>query len=442
MNKNVFTCKKFRHFRRKKFAKYAFVILFAQVGHAYTINECLEMTRLNSYQLESVRYDIDQAQAAQNEALSYLLPHIQIEGRYELKNNQRDYSVFTDFGSAFSSKTIGVTADWLVFDFFSSWNFYKAGRHGTQAARHHLDKTRLAIDEEMKSCYFRYLETDHAIHVIEESIHTLEQQRQTSSDYFQQGITSKADLLTVEVLLAEKKKALLHAHHEHIEAQMAMNRCLGHELFAPLVLDDVPSANYCLQPVGLLQKLALLRRSDRLAFVSQVEALEARYKASQAMHAPKFFLYGGYNFLKSAPPQSPQADPQRQNWVTGGLGMQFPLFEGGKTNAQAQKALAQLMQARIQLEEFDILLTMEVEKACRNLEEQLAHISIEKAAIDLAEENLRSTQDRYSQGLVSINDCLQASEQLAQSRMGEIQAVYRAHSAYAHLLTVIGGELP
>jgi outer membrane protein len=416
-------------------------LLSTSFGYAYSLDECLEIAHTQSHRIKIAHLDVDLAKATKNEAFSYLLPHLQMEGRYELKNNQRDYSVFTDFGSAFSSKTVGVSGNLLLFDFFSTWNFYKAGQWGVVAAEKNFDKTQVLLDEEVKTCYFRYLETGKNIEVVEESIRSLEQQLQTTKDYFEQGMISKTDVLSVEVLLAEKKKARLRAQNDRIEAQMAMNRLLGQELLEPIALQDVPMAAYENPTVESLLKLALNRRSDRSALQAQIEALEARYKASRSMHGPKFFLFGGYNFLESAPPEGSNMHTPAKNWVSGGIGMQLPLFEGGKTHSQAEKALAQLNQAKEQLEELDTMVAMEVEKSYLFWQEQLANISIEQTAIQLAEENLRSIGDRYSQGLVSINDALKASEQLSQSKMGQNRSIYRYHIAYAHLITVVGGKL-
>jgi len=413
----------------------------ASAGYTLTLDECLLTARTNNHRIEIAHLDVDLAKASKNEAFSNLLPRFQVEGRYELKNSQRDYSVFTDFGSAFSSKTIGVTGNLLLFDFFSTWNFYRAGQWNVIAAENNFDKALILLDEEVKACYFRYLETGKNIDVVEESIHSLERQLQTTKDYFEQGLISKTDVLSVEVLLAEKKKARLRAHNDQIEAQMALNRLLGFELFEPLYLEEVPMTSYQDRSVESLQKLATNNRSDRQALLAQIQSMEARYKATRSMHAPKFFLFGGYNFLESAPPQTHRMNTPDKNWLSGGIGLQMPLFEGGKTQSQVEKAYDQLCQAKAQLEELDSLLTMEVQKSYLIWQEQFANISIEETAIMLAEENLRSITDRYSQGLVSINDVLKAHEQLSQSKMGQNRSIYRYHTAYAHLITVVGGKL-
>jgi outer membrane protein len=158
------------------------------------------------------------------------------------------------------------------------------------------------------------------------------------------------------------------------------------------------------------------------------------------MHAPKFYAFGGYNFLENAPTDSHKSK-QDQNWISGGIGLTLPLYEGGKIQAQSDKAYAQLSQARAQLEDLDSLIAMEVEKAYLAWQEQHETISIEQAALDLAEENFRSISDRYGQGIVFINDVLKAADQLAQSQLGINRAIYRAQSAYAHLSTTVGGKI-
>ena len=121
--------------------------------------------------------------------------------------------------------------------------------------------------------------------------------------------------------------------------------------------------------------------------------------------------------------------------------MRLPLYEGGRDQAQVEKAHAQLSQAQAQLEDLDSIVAVEVEKAYLNWQEQFANISIEEAAIQLAEENLRSMTDRYTQGLVSITDVLKTHEQLSQSKMNKNRAIYRYHTAFARLTTAVGGQI-
>ena len=247
-------------------------------------------------------------------------------------------------------------------------------------------------------------------------------------------------MLAVEALLAEKKKAFLRATNDHIEAKMALNRLMGNDLFDPLCLQDATADAYQTLPIESLLRYALLHRNDRSALQAQIDALEARYKASKSMHAPKFYLFGGYSFLESAPPQSPRMNTPDKNWVSGGIGMRLPLYEGGKDQSQVDKTRAQLAQAKAQLQELESLIMMDVEKAYMSMQEAFSNISIEETAILLAEENLRSITDRYSQGLVSINDVLISFEQVSQSRMNKNRAIYRYHAAYARLCTAVGGK--
>jgi outer membrane protein TolC len=206
------------------------------------------------------------------------------------------------------------------------------------------------------------------------------------------------------------------------------------------VQKEVPLPTFSQMASENLQRYALAHRNDIKALKAQIEALESRHRAALASYGPKFFLFGGYSRVENTISEEHSGSKPNKNWISGGVGLQMPLYDGGKTSASVQKIKAQLAEARANLEDLELGLLMEVNNAYFQCEEQYAGISIDKTAVALAEENLRSTTDRYQQGLVSINDLLKAEEQLSQSRMNQNRSIYRCQAAYAHLISSMGGN--
>ncbi|MEI6242224.1 MAG: TolC family protein [Chlamydiota bacterium] len=410
-----------------------------QAEETYALDECLDMARSYSKRIEATKSQIDVAEGLKNEARSYLLPHINVDGRYEIKNGSRDFSAFSEYGGSFSTKTIGVSANLLLFDGFSAWNQFQAGKWGVVASQKNLEKAFIHLEEEVKIAYFRVLETDKGVHVVEDSIKTLRQQLKTVEDFFEQGMVAKTDVLSVEVQLAEKRKALLRAYNERIQARMNLNRHIGKDLLHSFLLQEVCMPTLKSLSSDNLHRYALSHRQDIKALKAQIEALESRYRAALGSYGPKLFAFGGYNRVENTIPQEPHQPKPNKNWISGGVGLQFPLYEGGKTSAEVKKIKGQISEAKANLEDLELGLLMEVNNAYFQWQEQYAGIAIDKVALSCAEENLRSTTDRYAQGLVSINDLLKAEEQLSHARMNSNRTLYRYHMAHAHLISVVGG---
>ncbi len=325
-----------------------------------------------------------------------------------------------------------MTANWLLFDFGAALHQFKAGKKALAATEMAYERTLQCIEEETKIAYFRVLETKKLILVIEDSIKTLQEQIKISSDFFTQGLVSKSDLLFVEVQMGEKKKALLRAKNDYLLACMALNRLIGQDLVEEVSLEDlqqITSIPFSLEP---LKKHALKNRSDLKAIKKQIESLESRASSSKAAHAPRFYAFGGYSYLQDSL-------SNQKNWVSGGLGLQFSLYDGGKISAGSEKIRAQLKEARANLEELQNTILMETSNLYAQLQEQLETIAIDKTSLDLAEENLRAATDRYKQGLASIRDLLASEEQLTLSRTNQMRTIYRYQMAYAKIMSIAGG---
>jgi outer membrane protein TolC len=405
-----------------------------------TLEECIHQARDYSKKIKAMRAQVDIAEAIKNERRSLLLPHLDVEGRYEMKNSGRDYSVFTAFGSAFSNKTIGLKGQVLLFDFFSSWNIFKASTLEIDVAQKNLDKFLLTVDEEVKAVYFRILQSSKWIDVIKDSIHTLELQLKRADNFYSQGVVSKTDVLSVRVKLTEQKKNLLKVKNDKIEAQISLNRLLGNSLLSPLRLKDLPMGEHIKLSFEKLQKMALENRSDLKAMKAHIASLELLRKSARSAYAPKFFLFGGYSYLDNAPPSNNITEKPDKNWISGGVGVTIPLYDGGKTQADGQKIRAQLAEAKAHMEDLENTILMEVDQIYLKCEELFENVAIDEKEIRLAEENLKAMTERYGHGLVSMNDLLISEEQLRQARMNKNKTIYQYHTTYARLITALGGN--
>jgi len=404
-----------------------------------TLEECLHQARDYNKKIKAMRAHIGVMEAIKNEQRSLILPHFDAEGRYEMKNSGRDYSVFTNFGSAFSNKTIGVKGQVLLFDFFSSWNIFQASKLEITVAEKNLEKFLLTVDEEVKTFYFRILESEKWINVVEDSINTLKLQLKTAENFYSQGMVSNTDVLSVKVKITEQKKNLLRVKNDKIEAQITLNRLLGNPLLSSLNLQDLPVGEHLKLSFEKLQQMALDNRSDLKAMKAHIASLELLRKSSRSAYAPKFYLFGGYNYLDNVPPENNPAQKQDRNWISGGIGVTIPLYDGGRTQAEGQKVKSQLAEAKAQMEDLENTILMEVNQIYLKCQELFENIDIDKKTIKLAEENLKAMTERYNHGLTTMNDLLYSEEQLRQARMNKNKTIYQYHAAYARLITTLGG---
>ncbi len=405
------------------------------------LSDCLAEGLAHSKKLQGAQAQILLSEAIANQALAPLLPHFDIDGRYELKNHGRDYSVFTEFGSAFSAKTIGVTARWMLFDFFSSWNKYQAGKCDIRISEKNYQKLSLRLEEEIKIAYFKLLQNERSAKVMEDSAARLEKQLASQRELFKRATASSSDLLALQMQLIEQKKNLLHAHGETIQSKIFLNSLLGRNIFSPLELADLPIDSYPERSLELMQQQALSNQCDIAVLNEKLRSLDHLLKSAREAFAPSLFAFGGYQYLDDAPPASDSCHDSSHNWISGGIGVTFSLYDGGRKRSELRKIEAQIASVRADLEDLKYSVLKEVNQRYLKCKGTLETIGLDGDAIRLAEENVRAVSERYSQGLDSLDLLLKAEQACIRAQTAKNDAIYSYHIDRAHLETALNGLL-
>ena len=85
---------------------------------------------------------------------------------------------------------------------------------------------------------------------------------------------------------------------------------------------------------------------------------------------------------------------------------------------------------------------LQVKEAYLDFCQAAERIPVAEKSIELAEENLRISQDQYVEGLLTSADVLTEEERLARARSSYYRALYESHRSLARLTYVAGGSLP
>ncbi|MEZ5993697.1 MAG: TolC family protein [Planctomycetota bacterium] len=74
--------------------------------------------------------------------------------------------------------------------------------------------------------YFRLLEAQKILQVVEESIEVVQRQLQIAQEFLEQGLVANNDVLVVEVQLAQRQQEQLRAHNNVEVAKATLNRLM------------------------------------------------------------------------------------------------------------------------------------------------------------------------------------------------------------------------
>jgi outer membrane protein TolC len=132
-------------------------------------------------------------------------------------------------------------------------------------------------------------------------------------------------------------------------------------------------------------------------------------------------------------------NPSQSNgtWqVTGGINI--PVFAGNRVHGDVLEAESQLRQARSRLGDLRGQIDYEVRAAVLDLNAAAEQVEVARSSVDLAEQTLTQSQDRFSAGVTDNLEVVQAQQSVADANESYIQSLYAHNLAKVELAYAIG----
>jgi outer membrane protein TolC len=184
-------------------------------------------------------------------------------------------------------------------------------------------------------------------------------------------------------------------------------------------------------PVDEALKRAYASRSDYQAAMTDVRAAEFSRKAAVAGYLPSLSFNADYGLAGSHPSTAtPVAD------VRGTLSI--PIFKGGSVHADVLQADARLEQSRERLDNLRAQIDSDVRAALLNLQSAADQVNVARSNIDLAEETLTQSRDRFSAGVTDTVEVVQSQEAVSSAHEQYISSLYSYNYAKISLVRALG----
>lgn len=179
---------------------------------------------------------------------------------------------------------------------------------------------------------------------------------------------------------------------------------------------------------------ALGRRQDYLAARRELEAQARRVDVARAALAPEVSLFGAYGGRWDAhTARVPAGGGEWEDVGRVGVGVTFPLFEGGTLRARVEEERATLSAAQARLREMELRIRLEVETALLNHGSARKRAQTLEKAVEQAEESLRIERQKYEVGKGAIVDVLDAQAALLEAQTSHTRALADVCTARAQI---------
>ncbi len=282
------------------------------------------------------------------------------------------------------------------------------------------------------NAYLQAIATASRIETTEAQVTNAQALYDKAVDQQKAGLNPAIDTLRAQVELQTRQQQLIAARNDFAKQKLSLARIIGLPPGQEFVLTEkAPYQALTPLPLEVYLQRAYTSRSDYQAAQAQVRAAELSRRAASAGHYPTLGFDANYGDIGVTPGQS------NGTWQVNG-GLNIPIFAGGKTHSDVLEADAQLKQLRSQLGDLRGRIDYEVRSALLDLNSAADQVEVARSSVELAEEALTQSRDRFTAGVTDNLEVVQAQESVASAHESYIQSLYAHNLAKVELARAIG----
>jgi len=382
--------------------------------------------------------DIRAARGQRWEQLSALLPHVTAAPYVDLSQiNLRELGISFIPGVnlppsvRFSYFDARVSVDQSLFD-WKSINTSRAASQSLKYAEYTYKDARDLVVLAVGYTYFQAIADEARIQTAEAQVKTAQALYDQASDQVTAGTSPAIDGLRAKVELQTRQQQLIQARNAFAIQKLTVARVIG---LAPgqefEFTDKSPYQPFEGMTVDEGLKRAYASRSDYKAALSETRAAEFSRKAAVAGYFPSVSFNADYGAAGTHPSTAGQVYDVRGT-------LSIPIFQGGSVHGNVLQANARLEQSRERLENLRAQIDSDVRTALLNLQSSAEQVAVARSNINLAEETLAQSRDRFSAGVTDTVEVVQSQEAVAGAHEQYISSLYSYNFAKISLARALG----
>ena len=302
-----------------------------------------------------------------------------------------------------------------------------------QAAASLDDKqqTKLDIKLAVAEAYIQVLKITEINTIASAHIAALTSYKNDVTNLHLQGLVSRNDQLMASVALSHAVQGGISAKNKLAVASARYNQLLNRPLGTAFTLEPLPFHGTSEGNIQTLTTRALTTRPELASLQHKIEALNFTAKTIKAVTMPQLYLSGVYHDLDNDLLVDDQV-------IAYGVNLVWPIFDGGITHHRGDELQRQAAALQAQLDDYHQLIELQVTQAWLNLGETRQRIKALGQVLEQSAENLKMTENRYREGLVSSSEVLEAQNLRQQSLGNHASATYDSALAWIRLQRTTG----
>lgn len=388
-----------------------------------TLEESIELALNNNQSIKISAADNEAAKWAVNEA----------QGMKNFSIDLTHVDSWSDMGDYTSDKFSNkISASIPIYSGGKLESNINKAKIGAEVGILNVDNTKQQVKLDATKGYFAILQSTNTVQVYQESVNMLEGHLKNVNAQYAVGTVAKSDVLRSEVELANAQQDLIIAQNNYDLAMSNFNNIVGLPLDTVVnIRDELKYAQYELSLTDSIA-YALSHRPDGIAAQKQIDAAKESVDMAKAGQRPTVALGVANEWYEDKFPGN-----DNSNWQVG-ITTEWNVFDGNVTRAQIKQAEAAMLKSTETAKQKQDGIQLEVRQAYLNMNEAEKRIQTSQVAVDKAQEDFKIAQVRYSAGVGTNLDVIDAQVALTKAQTNYIQSLYDYNTSKASLDKAMG----
>lgn len=388
-------------------------------------------------------YNTIDARGEKWQKLSDLLPNVSGSVTEDVQKTNLEALGFEKLGSSgpfgkagpvigpYSYLDVRASATQRVFD-WKAIQKYRSSKVGENVAQFSLKDARDLVVLATGNAYLQAIAGAARVETAQAQAETARALYQKAVAQQEAGVAPKIDTLRAQVEHQSRRQQLISAANDYAKQKISLARIIG---LAPRqefeLAEKTPYDPFPIPDLETSVQRAYSLRSDYKAARDRLVAAQLENSAATAGYFPTIDLAGNYGEIGATPNR---ILPTYQVVAT----LNIPIFQGGKVHGDALKAEASLRQAQAQMADVRAQIDQDIRNALLDLKSSSDQVEVAQSSVNLAEEALTQSQDRFSAGVTDNLEVIQAQEALATAHESLISSLYFHNLAKVSFARALG----
>jgi len=400
-----------------------------------TLQDSITLALKHNLSVRVTSAQVEEAEGTIERRKSSLLPHVNGDAFANYQNVDLSALGISFAGvptvvGPFGHFDMRVSASQSLID-RHAYHAWKASERQEQSSKLDYQNARDLVIRQTAGLYLDAQVGAAEVQAAESRIPTSQALESLARDQHRQGLATAVDVVRAQVQVARDQQTLLVARDSYQTSLLALAHFLGMSPGTPLDLAE-PLKFHHVDTADVSQVLpaAIEARPDYRSLQLQRESLIEQQKASRARYLPTLSVNGDYGAIG-----------RMFNNIAGTGEVQGTVtvtFFDRDRNGEQKELQSRIKRLDEQIADLRQEIEQEMRKALLDLESSENQVTVTEAALNLAQQELELTQDRFRNGVTDNIEVVTAQSTLSAAQDDRIVALARHSDAVMALVRSLG----